>query len=100
MRVLHFSDIHLQPSFRGVPLSEWLGKRLIGAANLRLRRWKYFVQAAETFKRAHQILPGDVDILHRLAVAQRRTPDLEGAIASFTLAMDLDPNHSRSPTTM
>jgi 3',5'-cyclic AMP phosphodiesterase CpdA len=47
VRVLHFSDIHLQPSFRGVPLSEWLGKRLVGYGNLRLRRWKYFVDAAD-----------------------------------------------------
>ena len=59
-----------------------------------------FPAAVETFKAAHRALPGDVDILHRLAVAQRRTPDIEGAFDNFMLAMDIDPNHSRSPTTM
>ena len=38
MRVLHFSDIHLLTSLARLPLADWLGKRLIGGANLLLRR--------------------------------------------------------------
>ncbi len=57
-------------------------------------------QSVETFKLAHRALPGDADILHKMAVAQRRAGDLEDAIASFELAIEIDPGHSRSPTTM
>ena len=59
-----------------------------------------FVKAAERFAAAHEALPSDVDILYRLGVAQRRTPDVEGAIRSFQRAMELDPRHARSPTVL
>jgi TolB-like protein/Flp pilus assembly protein TadD len=59
-----------------------------------------FRQSVETFKEAYRALPGDADILHRLGVAQRRTGDLEGAVQSFELSLELDPGFSRSPTTM
>jgi TolB-like protein/thioredoxin-like negative regulator of GroEL len=58
-----------------------------------------FPRAVELFKQAHQALPGDVDILHRLAVAQRRTTDVEGGLESLMKVLELDPNHSRSSTT-
>jgi tetratricopeptide (TPR) repeat protein len=54
----------------------------------------------ETFKAANKALPGDADILHRLAVAQRRAGYLEDAIATFEQAILNDPAFSRSPTTM
>ena len=38
MRILHFSDLHLLPRLRSVPLSDWLGKRLTGAVNFLTRR--------------------------------------------------------------
>lgn len=47
MRILHFSDPHLDPDLSGVPMSEWPGKRLIGAANLILNRRKHFDQVDE-----------------------------------------------------
>ena len=42
MRILHFSDMHLDVSLTGIPLREWLGKRLIGGANLLLNRRRHF----------------------------------------------------------
>ncbi len=59
-----------------------------------------FRQSVATFEAAYRALPGDADILHRLGVAQRRTGDLEGAVQSFELSLELDPGYSRSPTTM
>ncbi|MBD3867225.1 MAG: metallophosphoesterase [Acidobacteria bacterium] len=47
MRILHFSDPHLDPDLSGVPMSEWPGKRLIGAANLLLNRRKHFDRVEE-----------------------------------------------------
>ena len=38
MRILHFSDIHLPLRLRSVPLKDWLGKRMIGGANLLIGR--------------------------------------------------------------
>ncbi len=38
MRFLHFSDVHLEDGFGGVPWREMFSKRLIGFANLALRR--------------------------------------------------------------
>lgn len=42
MRVLHFSDVHVQESFSSMPASELLGKRLLAAGNLLLTRGKLF----------------------------------------------------------
>ncbi len=45
MRVLHISDLHIPAPLVGVPLAEWLGKRLVGLANHRLRRLARFKHA-------------------------------------------------------
>jgi 3',5'-cyclic AMP phosphodiesterase CpdA len=42
MRVLHFSDIHLDFELRRVPLRDWLGKRMLGGGNYLLRRREAF----------------------------------------------------------
>jgi 3',5'-cyclic AMP phosphodiesterase CpdA len=47
MRILHFSDIHLPVRLRTVPLKDWVGKRLIGGANLLLGRAQDFAAAPE-----------------------------------------------------
>ena len=47
MRVLHFSDIHVQASLSALSPSDWFSKRAIGAANLLARRGKYFREAAQ-----------------------------------------------------
>ncbi len=47
MRILHFSDPHLDPDLRAVPVSEWPGKRIIGAANLLLNRRRHFDRVDE-----------------------------------------------------
>jgi 3',5'-cyclic AMP phosphodiesterase CpdA len=45
IRVLHFSDVHVDVPFHEMPAREFLGKRLIGAANLLLRRKRLFRDA-------------------------------------------------------
>ena len=44
-RVLHVSDVHLEDGFEGVPLKAFLNKRIVGYANLALRRRKAFADA-------------------------------------------------------
>ena len=44
-KVLHVSDLHLEDGFAGVPLSMFLNKRMVGYANLALRRRKAFADA-------------------------------------------------------
>ncbi len=44
-RILHFSDVHVERGFPGVPLSAFFNKRAIGYANLRLRRGPHFMDA-------------------------------------------------------
>ncbi len=54
-----------------------------------------FPAAVALFRNAHEALPGDADVLYRLAIAQRRTEDLDGAEESFKQSMVLDPNNAR-----
>jgi 3',5'-cyclic AMP phosphodiesterase CpdA len=44
IRLLHFSDVHVQVPATAVPFRDWLGKRLIGGVNLMLRRRRHFRQ--------------------------------------------------------
>jgi 3',5'-cyclic AMP phosphodiesterase CpdA len=61
MRILHFSDPHLDPDLGAVPVSEWPGKRLIGAANLLLNRRRHFdrvdekLAALDRFRQEQQV---------------------------------------------
>ncbi|MEC7525557.1 MAG: metallophosphoesterase [Myxococcota bacterium] len=50
VRVLHVSDIHVDVPLRHVPLGGWAGKRLMGGANLVLRRGKHFRRVREKVK--------------------------------------------------
>lgn len=77
-----------------------LPETLAAQAEYQYRIEQDYKKAVETFKTANRALPGDADILHRLAVAQRRAGYLEDAIATFGQAMENDPAFSRSPTTM
>ena len=47
IRVLHFSDIHLERGFRGVSLRSFANKRLTGYLNLALRRRRHFAGAPQ-----------------------------------------------------
>jgi len=47
MRVLHFSDVHVQLPLGELPVAEFLNKRLLGAANLWLRRGKHFAEVPQ-----------------------------------------------------
>lgn len=47
LRVLHVSDVHVDVPLWRMPLAELLGKRLIGGANLLLRRHRHFAVARE-----------------------------------------------------
>ena len=55
-----------------------------------------FVQAAELFSAAYEAFPGSSDILGRLALAQRRTPQIDAALDNFAAVMAMDPNDSRT----
>ena len=46
MRILHFSDIHLEPDLRRFPLKSWLGKRCLAGLNLVFRRRRHFADSA------------------------------------------------------
>lgn len=45
MRVLHFSDIHLDPTLRRIPARCWTPKRVLAGVNLVLRRRRHFAGA-------------------------------------------------------
>jgi 3',5'-cyclic AMP phosphodiesterase CpdA len=45
IRILHFSDVHIERGFPGVPLRAFFNKRALGLANLRLHRAPYFADA-------------------------------------------------------
>jgi 3',5'-cyclic AMP phosphodiesterase CpdA len=47
MRILHFSDVHVQESVTAMPLTELLGKRILAAGNLFLKRGRLFRDAQE-----------------------------------------------------
>lgn len=47
VRVLHISDVHVDVPLRNVPWDSWMGKRLLGGANLMLRRGKHFRRVRE-----------------------------------------------------
>lgn len=57
LRALHISDVHVDVPLSQIPLRDWLGKRLIGGANLVLRRRRHFrhthekLQALDRFRR-------------------------------------------------
>lgn len=44
-KVLHVSDVHLENGFDGVPFKSFLNKRVVGYANLALRRRRVFAEA-------------------------------------------------------
>jgi 3',5'-cyclic AMP phosphodiesterase CpdA len=47
IRVLHFSDVHVDLPLLSLPWTTWLGKRAIGGLNHALRRRKHFVHAVD-----------------------------------------------------
>lgn len=63
-RVLHVSDVHLEDGFQGVPFKAFLNKRVVGYANLALRRRKVFADAARKIdKLADFAREQDVDVI-------------------------------------
>lgn len=47
MRILHFSDVHVDVPMSSVPMRDWLGKRLVGGLNHALRRRSHFAHSRE-----------------------------------------------------
>ena len=87
MRILHFSDPHLDPDLGKVPVAEWLGKRLIGAANLLLNRRRHFdaveekLAALDRFRLEHKVdlvlCTGDYTVLGTVAEMERAREAIE-----------------------
>lgn len=64
LRVLHVSDIHVDVPLRNVPWSGWMGKRVMGGANLVLRRGKHFRRVREKVKALDRFrVERDVDLV-------------------------------------
>lgn len=55
LRLLHFSDVHIPVSYRGVPVRDWMGKRVVGIANLWLKRSKHFRHAREKLEKLSEL---------------------------------------------
>jgi hypothetical protein len=51
VRALHFTDVHVLAPYSGIPLRDWLGKRLLGGANAVLRRNRRFADAVHKLGR-------------------------------------------------
>lgn len=96
MRLLHVSDLHLEDGFSQVPLSRFLNKRTIGWFNLRLRRAKYYRDAADKVRALARFIEseridavlcsGDYTALgtpQELAFARRTVAPLTGAPHGF-----------------
>ena len=96
IRVLHLSDVHVDVPLGQLPLGSWLSKRLLGGANLALRRGRHFkqvrekLQALDTFRRASEvdlvICTGDYTVLGtdvELAAARDVIQPLTGAPLGF-----------------
>lgn len=47
IRILHFSDVHVDTPLSSLPWASWLGKRAFGGLNHALRRRPHFVHAVE-----------------------------------------------------
>ncbi len=47
MRILHFSDVHVDVPASEIPFRDWLGKRLVGGLNHALRRRPHFARSRE-----------------------------------------------------
>jgi len=77
-----------------------LPETIAAKAEYQYRIEQNYKQSVETFKSAQLALPGNSEIIHSLAVAQRRAGFLEDAIASFGKTLVLDPGYSRSTTTL
>ena len=96
MRVLHFTDVHLTVPFTEVTLAEWVGKRLLGGLNHRLRRARYFADVPHKLARLAEFVAeegvelvlstGDHTLLGTEAeyrAARRALAPLLGAPAGF-----------------
>lgn len=50
MRVLHFSDVHVQEAISAMPVAELMGKRLLAAGNLWLTRGRLFREVPDKLR--------------------------------------------------
>ncbi len=77
-----------------------LPETIAAKAEYQYRIEQNYKQAVVTFKKALLALPGNVEIMHSLAVAERRAGFLDDSIATFEKTLVLDPGFSRSTNTM
>lgn len=87
VRILHISDVHLEDGFSQVPLRELASKRLVGLANLMLRRGPHFIDAANKVATLPEFIKEhDVDVVMCTGdyTALGTHPELEFARAAMT----------------
>lgn len=82
MRILHFSDVHVDVPFRHMPVLSWPGKRVIGGMNLALFRRREFRDA-------------EVKLRALAAFRKREAVDLVVSSGDFT-ALGTEPEYRRA----
>ncbi|MCG8554382.1 MAG: metallophosphoesterase [Proteobacteria bacterium] len=103
LRVLHFSDVHVQVPLGEIPIVQMLNKRLLAAVNLRFRRWRRFVRAPSklaalcSFARQAQvdfaICTGDLTALGTEPELRLARSCLQGLLASPLGLLSIPGNH-------
>jgi 3',5'-cyclic AMP phosphodiesterase CpdA len=86
VRILHFSDVHVDVPMHDMPFGEMLNKRLVGGANLLLRRKRLFRNAREklaALARFAEEQRVDLAICTGDYTALGTTPELEAARAAI-----------------
>lgn len=86
MRVLHLSDVHVDVPLSAMPWREMLNKRLLGAANLVLRRHAHFAEAREKLRSLAQLAKAEqVDLVICTGdyTALGTTPEIAAARAAI-----------------
>jgi len=86
IRVLHFSDVHVEDGFDGVPVREFLNKRLVAYGNLVLNRRRHFREARRKLAALTELMHAqkiDVSVCTGDYTALGTHPELELARATI-----------------
>lgn len=87
MRVLHLSDVHVTVPLWAMPWRQMLNKRLVGAANLVLRRGRHFDRAREKLESLAQ-LAGELNVDLVICTGDYTALGTEPELAAARAAID------------